>query len=83
MDYIISDLPFLPGDYELDVSIYDESATYRYDYWSRCAGFTVLPGGSNERYGLIALEGEWRHTPRARPSSAIEKGMLLSEPMIE
>lgn len=83
VDYTIHDLPFLPGDYEVDVAIYNESDTHRYDYWSRCARFTVLPGGSNERYGLIALEGEWKHTPQARPSSAIEKGMLLSELMTE
>lgn len=83
VDYTIHDLPFLPGDYEVDVAIYNESDTHRYDYWSRCARFTVLPGGSNERYGFIALEGEWRHTPRARPSSAIEKGVLLSELMTE
>ncbi|RMG65783.1 MAG: ABC transporter ATP-binding protein [Chloroflexi bacterium] len=63
VDYTIHDLPFLPGDYEVDASIYNEADTHRYDYWQRCARFTVLPGGTNERYGLIALEGDWLHTP--------------------
>lgn len=61
VDYTIYRLPFLPGEYSLDVSIYDWNDTHRYDYWSQCARFTVLPGGTRERYGLIALEGEWHH----------------------
>lgn len=81
VDYIISDLPFLPGDYEVDVSIYDESATYRYDYWSRCARFTILPGGTNERHGLIALEGDWMHMAvrvESKASTSSEQSVLLS-----
>ncbi|MGQ9815249.1 MAG: ABC transporter ATP-binding protein [Candidatus Roseilinea sp.] len=61
VDYTISRLPFLPGDYLIDAAIYDWDDTHRYDYWNECARFTVLPGGTRERYGLIALEGEWRH----------------------
>ncbi len=82
VDYTIHDLPFLPGDYEVDVSIYDEADTHRYDYWSRCARFTVLPGGTRERYGLIALEGDWSHTAvQVKPdadTSACNQGILLS-----
>lgn len=61
VDYTIDRLPFLPGDYLLDAAIYDWDDTHRYDYWNECARFTVLPGGTRERYGMIALEGEWRH----------------------
>lgn len=61
VDYTIGRLPFLPGDYVLDASIYDWDDTHRYDYWNECARLTVLPGGTRERYGLIALEGTWRH----------------------
>ena len=63
LDYVIERLPFLPGEYALDASIYDWDETHRYDYWNECARFTVLPGGTRERYGLIALEGTW-HDPR-------------------
>ncbi len=73
VDYTIRDLPFLPGDYEVDVAIYDEADTHRYDYWSRCARFTVLPGGTLERYGLIALEGEWTHVPQTWQSNPREQ----------
>lgn len=61
VDYTIDRLPFLPGDYLLDAAIYDWDDTHRYDYWNECARFTVLPGGTRERYGMIALEGEWHH----------------------
>jgi len=63
VDYTIERLPFLPGEYILDASIYDWDDTHRYDYWNSCARFTVLPGGTRERYGFIALEGTW-HDPR-------------------
>jgi len=63
VDYTIERLPFLPGEYALDASIYDWDEMHRYDYWNECARFTVLPGGTRERYGLIALEGTW-HDPR-------------------
>jgi hypothetical protein len=62
VDYTIARLPFLPGDYLIDTAIYDWEDTHRYDYWNECARFTVLPGGTRERYGLIALEGEWHHS---------------------
>lgn len=61
VDYTIARLPFLPGDYLIDASIYDWDDTHRYDYWNECARLTVLPGGTRERYGLIALEGSWHH----------------------
>jgi hypothetical protein len=66
VDYTIARLPFLPGDYLIDTAIYDWEDTHRYDYWNECARFTVLPGGTRERYGLIALEGEWRDPRESR-----------------
>lgn len=63
VDYTIPRMPFLPGEYVLDASIYDWDDTHRYDYWSKCARFTVLPGGTRERYGVVAIEGEWRCLP--------------------
>jgi len=61
VDYRLDQLPFLPGDYLVSTSIYDGEDTHRYDFWHQCARFTVLPGGTKERYGLIALEGSWHH----------------------
>ena len=77
MDYTIERLPFLPGEYILDASIYDWDDTHRYDYWNECARFTVLPGGTRERYGLIALEGTW-HDPREGQNGLVASGMLAA-----
>jgi lipopolysaccharide transport system ATP-binding protein len=63
LDYQIAKLPFLPGDYLVSTAIYDKDDTHRYDYWHQCARFTVVPGGTNERYGMIAIEGSWEHFP--------------------
>ena len=61
LDYRVEHLPFLPGDYLVSTAVYDTTNTHRYDYWHQCARFTVVPGGTQERYGLIALEGKWEH----------------------
>jgi ABC-type polysaccharide/polyol phosphate transport system ATPase subunit len=63
VDYRLDRLPFLPGDYLVSTAIYDWDDTHRYDYWHQCARFTVVPGGTHERYGLVALEGRWDCSP--------------------
>ena len=61
VDYRVERIPFLPGDYLITTAIYDWDNTHKYDYWHQCARFTVVPGGTEERYGLIALEGRWQY----------------------
>ena len=63
IDYHIGKIPFLPGDYLLSTSIYDWDDTHQYDFWHHCARFTITPGGTNEHYGLISMNGSWQHTP--------------------
>ncbi|MCL5994580.1 MAG: ABC transporter ATP-binding protein [Chloroflexi bacterium] len=62
VDYHLDRLPFLPGDYLISTAIYDWNDTHQYDYWHHCTHFTVVPGGTQERYGLFALEGTWGHS---------------------
>jgi ABC-type polysaccharide/polyol phosphate transport system ATPase subunit len=62
IDFHINRLPFLPGDYLISTAIYDWDEAHRYDFWHQCARFTVIPGGTKEKYGLIALEGRWEHS---------------------
>ncbi|MCL5273664.1 MAG: ABC transporter ATP-binding protein [Chloroflexi bacterium] len=69
IDYHVKQLPLLPGDYLIDASIYDWQDTHRYDYWHQCARFTVVPGGTKERYGVMSFEGKWRHSPLDSVSS--------------
>ncbi len=61
VDYRIERLPFLVGDYLLTTAIYDHEEIHAYDVWHKCARFTVVPGGTQERYGYFALEGAWHH----------------------
>lgn len=61
VDYRIERLPFLPGEYSITTAIYDADSAHQYDAWMDCVRLKVAPGGTHERYGLIALEGEWSH----------------------
>jgi ABC-type polysaccharide/polyol phosphate transport system ATPase subunit len=67
VDYRIDRLPFLPGEYLITTSIYDADCTPRHDEWIDCARLQVAPGGTEERHGLIALEGTWVY---AQPAQA-------------
>ena len=67
VDYRLDRLPFLPGDYLISTAIYDWDDTHRYDYWHHCARFTVVPGGTHEKYGYLAMEGHWNHSTELAP----------------
>ncbi len=57
--YRVPSLPFLPGRYIVSVSAYDQDLAEAYDHRERVATFTVVEGGSLERFGLMTLDGEW------------------------
>jgi lipopolysaccharide transport system ATP-binding protein len=61
VDYRIEALPLLPGEYSIDAAIYDWDAVHCVDYLEGAGRFGVYPGGSNEKYGVIALNGSWTH----------------------
>ncbi|HEY3289818.1 MAG TPA: ABC transporter ATP-binding protein [Anaerolineae bacterium] len=69
LEYRIADLPWLPGDYLVSVAVYDNQEVHQYDYWHQCARFIILPGGTQERYGVMALEGTWTHDKGISPPS--------------
>ena len=52
-------LPFLPGRYIVSVSAYDHDLADAYDHRERVATFTVVEGGTLERFGLMTLDGAW------------------------
>jgi ABC-type polysaccharide/polyol phosphate transport system ATPase subunit len=58
--YFIPALPFIEGEYLVSVSSHNRADDEMYDYHDRAYPFRVHPGASRERYGLIALGGEWR-----------------------
>ena len=59
LDYRIDHLPFLPGRYLVSAAAYDEDLISAYDHRDRFAAFTVLEGGTDERFGVIELPACW------------------------
>ena len=49
------------GEYRIDAAIYDWNTVHCIDYLEGALSFGVYPGGSNERHGVIALNGTWAH----------------------
>jgi len=56
--YTLSKLPLLNGIYYVSVAVHNREDTQMYDYRDRLYPFRVLPG-EGERYGIVALEGNW------------------------
>jgi hypothetical protein len=65
--YHVPRLPLLPGRYVLSVSAYDQDLSFAYDHRERVAAFTVVEGGTLERFGLITLQGSWSLEPVGEP----------------
>ena len=61
IEYTVPQLPLLPGSYQISVAIHNASDTRMFDYHERLYTFSVNPGGTRERYGLMRLGGQWRH----------------------
>jgi len=61
--YTIPCLPLLEGLYYFSVAVVNQDDTEIYDYQDRVVPFRVvnLGEGVKERYGLLTLQGEWRH----------------------
>ena len=64
--YRVPFLPLLEGLYQLSVAIHDRSDAVMYDYHDRLHPFFVLPGASQERHGLLTLNGRWDHRREKR-----------------
>ncbi len=59
VDYRIDRLPLLPGRFSVSSAIFDWDCLHCYDYLDPAAWFDIAPGGSDERHGLLALNGVW------------------------
>ena len=63
VQYHVPALPLLPGRYYLSVSAYDHDLVTAYDHRERVVVFTVVEGGTDERFGYFTLAGSWRLEP--------------------
>jgi len=66
-DYRIERLPLLPGRYLVSASIYDQDLVMPFDHRDRFAAFTVVEGGTGERFGVLELTARWSHAPGTGP----------------
>ena len=72
--FTVPALPMLPGRYVVSVSVYDHELVDAYDHRERVTTFTVVEGGTLERFGLITLHGKWDHAAGRWPTSGPPSG---------
>lgn len=63
VSYTVEQLFLLPARYEVTVAIHDSYRSHAYDYHKRAYAFQIVPGGTAEIHGLVALPGSWRWQP--------------------
>lgn len=61
--YCIERLPLLPADYQLTAGIHDGITNFQYDNLDRAFSFKIIPGGTEELYGLVELPSRWEWEP--------------------
>ena len=61
--YHIKNLPLLPAEYFISVSVRDELGLKVFDYHDRAYPFRVDPGSNEQRDGLIELPAQWEWRP--------------------
>ncbi|MBK7216806.1 MAG: ABC transporter ATP-binding protein [Candidatus Promineofilum sp.] len=57
--YVIEQLPFLPGRYQISAAIHDSVRPHAYDFHEEAYAFRIVEGGTREKEGLLALSAEW------------------------
>ncbi|MEM7530763.1 MAG: Wzt carbohydrate-binding domain-containing protein [Chloroflexota bacterium] len=82
VSYHIEELALLEGAYLITTAIIDQGDTLMYDYQDRAYEFSVFPGASQERYGIISLQGAWSLT-ETEPvdSEPVDSEPVDSEPV--
>lgn len=57
--YQIAQLPLMPSRYQVTTAVHDGQTHYCYDYHKKAYNFRIVPGGTTELDGLIALPATW------------------------
>ncbi|HEY4686894.1 MAG TPA: ABC transporter ATP-binding protein [Candidatus Subteraquimicrobiales bacterium] len=60
VDYIIEELPLLPGSYLFSAAIYDESCLHAYDHQEKMHMFKVKSGVGRMPQGTIQIPCQWK-----------------------
>ncbi len=59
IDYRLPALPLNTGRFQISVAVVDQTQTHVYDFHDRLYPF-VVHGSGRDRYGMVAIPGEWR-----------------------
>lgn len=62
VDFLVRDLPLIPGPYVLHTEITGYHRKYVYDHVQNAVTFDVYAGPSSETEGLVTLRPEWKLT---------------------
>lgn len=57
--YCVENLPLLPALYHVTAAIHDGRSNRAFDYHDKAYTFRVVPGGTDEIYGLIKIPAKW------------------------
>ncbi len=60
VDFVIDRLALMPGNWRIGVAIVDSTMLHTFDLMVQAFSLHVQPGSSDERYGLIDLQGHWQ-----------------------
>ncbi|MEJ2750084.1 MAG: Wzt carbohydrate-binding domain-containing protein, partial [Anaerolineae bacterium] len=58
--YCVEDLPLLPALYHVTAAIHDGRSNRTFDFHDKAYTFRVVPGGTDEIYGLIKMPAYWQ-----------------------
>jgi ABC-type polysaccharide/polyol phosphate transport system ATPase subunit len=61
IDYVVTRLPLLAGNYFFSAVVYDKMRAHAFDHQHMQYPFSVLAGGVKERYGLVHIASHWEH----------------------
>jgi len=76
VDYVVHDLPFVPGTYLLSPSVYDKRFLHCYDERDRAFRLLVQAERAFERWGYVEMRGTWgRPAPGEPPEPPSEHGL--------
>jgi lipopolysaccharide transport system ATP-binding protein len=60
VEYRVETVPLLPGGYTLSAAVHDWDGLHAYDHWHQAFPFLVMPGETQEVYGLVWMDARWR-----------------------
>ena len=67
VDYVQDQCWLNPGNYRMDVALFDPSATHLIDTWPSALAFVVRPGAGRSKLGLVSLPDSFDVAPQDQP----------------